>query len=112
MVEEPPTDEAPPVETAEPLYAHSYVVETVAADSEHLITVVVDDAYLTDEARVWPVAVDPSFDFNRAASAINDAILYNGASAQNTAHGSNWDHYIAIITALMASVGFSSSSPA
>ena len=38
--------------------------------------------------------VDPSFDFNRASTAINDAVLYSSTSARNQKHGSNWDHYI------------------
>ena len=38
--------------------------------------------------------MDPSFDFNRASTAINDAVLYSSTSARNQKHGSNWDHYI------------------
>ena len=83
-----------PEDSAEPVYDHHYVVETVVADEEYRITVVVDEDYLRAPDTVYPVIVDPSFSFNKAASAIQDAILYNGASARNTAHGSNWDHYI------------------
>ena len=99
--EEEETAEAPEgepsVEAEEPplpAYQHHYSVETVIPDQEYLITVVVDEAYLSSEDRVYPVIVDPSFDFNRGSTAINDAVLYSSASARNQKHGSNWDHYI------------------
>ena len=99
--EEEETAEAPEgepsVEAEEPplpTYQHHYSVETVIPDQEYLITVVVDEAYLSSEDRVYPVIVDPSFDFNRGSTAINDAVLYSSASARNQKHGSNWDHYI------------------
>lgn len=57
-------------------YFHKYKVETVKADKEYLITIIVDEEYLTDSERVYPVYVDPTISVN-AGKTINDAPIYS-----------------------------------
>ena len=70
-------------------YVHQYKVETVQQDEEYLITVVVDENYLTDSERVYPVYVDPTISVSGSGTSktIQDAPIYGNKT--NTASGSN-----------------------
>ena len=70
-------------------YSHQYKVETVKQDNEYLITVVVDEDYLTDSERVYPVYVDPTISVSGSSTekTIQDAPIY--AKQPNTASGGN-----------------------
>lgn len=70
-------------------FSHQYKVETVKQDEEYLITIVVDEDYLTDSERVYPVYVDPSISVSGsgAGKSIQDAPIYSGRP--NSAFGSN-----------------------
>ena len=67
------------IENIFPAYNHRYIVSTVAQDKEYLVTVVVDEDYLTDKARVWPVYVDPTISVSGTgdSKAIQDAPIYS-----------------------------------
>ena len=68
---------------------HQYKVETVKQDNEYLITVVVDEDYLTDSERVYPVYVDPTISVSGSGTGktIQDAPIY--ANKPSTASGGN-----------------------
>ena len=70
-------------------YFHQYKVETVRQDNEYLITVVVDEEYLTDSERVYPVYVDPTISVSGSGTGktIQDAPIY--ANKPSTASGGN-----------------------
>ena len=70
-------------------YSHQYRVETVKQDSEYRITVVVDEEYLTDSERVYPVYVDPTISVSGSGTGktIQDAPIY--ANKPSTASGGN-----------------------
>ena len=71
------------------IYSHQYKVETVKQDSEYLITIVVDEDYLTNSERVYPVYVDPTISVSGSGTSktIQDAPIY--FNKPNTALGSN-----------------------
>ena len=67
-------------------YKHDYNVEVVEKNSEYILTIVVDEKYLIDESRVWPVTIDPSFDIpNSSANRIKDVSVYS--LDKNTKYG-------------------------
>lgn len=72
-------------------YFHQYKVETVKQDNEYLITIVVDEDYLTDSERVYPVYVDPTLSVETFSTGgtknIMDAPIY--ANKPSTASGGN-----------------------
>ena len=70
-------------------YFHRYKVETIKQDNEYLITVVVDEDYLTDSERVYPVYVDPTISVSGSGTGktIQDAPIY--ANKPSTASGGN-----------------------
>ena len=70
-------------------YYHNYKVETVEQDNEYRITVVVDEKYLTDSERVYPVYVDPTISVSGSGTGktIQDAPIY--ANTPSTACGGN-----------------------
>lgn len=70
-------------------YSHQYKVETVRQDYEYLITIVVDEDYLKDSERVYPVYVDPTINVSGSGTGktIQDAPIYSGCP--NSASGSN-----------------------
>ena len=72
-------------------YFHQYKVETIKQDNEYLITVVVDEDYLTDSERVYPVYVDPTLSVETFSTGgtknIMDAPIY--ANKPSTASGGN-----------------------
>ena len=70
-------------------YSHQYKVETVKQDNEYLITIVVDEDYLTDSERVYPVYVDPTISVSGSGTGktIQDAPIY--ANKPSTASGGN-----------------------
>lgn len=70
-------------------YFHQYKVETVKQDNEYLITIVVDEEYLTDSERVYPVYVDPTISVSGSGTGktIQDAPIY--ANKPSTASGGN-----------------------
>ena len=70
-------------------YSHQYKVETVKQDNEYLITIVVDEEYLTDSERVYPVYVDPTISVSGSGTgkAIQDTPIY--ANKPSTAFGGN-----------------------
>ena len=76
--------------SAKPLktYYHRYKVETVKTDKEYLITIIVDEEYLTDSERVYPVYVDPTINVSGSGTSktIQDAPIYFGRPTYN--HGS------------------------
>ena len=59
-------------------FSHQYKVETVKQDSEYRITVIVDEEYLTDSKRVYPVYVDPTISVSGSGTSktIQDAPIY------------------------------------
>lgn len=81
-------------------YIHQYQVETVAADKEYRITMAVDEDYLTDPQRVYPVYVDPTVTADIYVSGsgtsktIQDTAIYSGEP--NIAHG-NYNYQWAIV---------------
>lgn len=70
-------------------YSHQYKVKTVKQDNEYLITIVVDEDYLTDKERVYPVYVDPTINVSGSGTGktIQDAPIYS--ARPSTAHGGN-----------------------
>ena len=70
-------------------YSHQYRVETVKQDNEYLITIVVDEDYLTDSERVYPVYVDPTISVSGSGTSktIQDAPIY--ANKPSTTSGGN-----------------------
>ena len=70
---------------------HQYKVETVKQDNEYIITIVVDEEYLTDSERVYPVYVDPTLSVETFSTDgtknIMDAPIY--ANKPSTASGGN-----------------------
>lgn len=82
-----PDETLPAEETATgPLYTHTYRVETVRADEEYLVTLVVDEDYLRSPERVYPVTIDPSFTVG--ASGIQDATVYTNYRVNEGLSGS------------------------
>ena len=74
------SDGKPKEDEVLPVYNHHYVVYTVVQDEEYLITIVVDENYLTDSDRVWPVYVDPTINVEGSGDSktIQDAPIYSG----------------------------------
>ena len=66
-------------------------METITEDNEYIITLVVDDDYLIDKDRVWPVYVDPNITIDASGSGssktIQDVPIYDERPSTN--HGSN-----------------------
>jgi len=55
--------------------------EIIRDDFEYILTIVVDENYLTDKSRVWPVTIDPSFDIivsgSGTSKTIQDVPIYS-----------------------------------
>ncbi len=72
---------------------HQYELQMVKEDNEYILTIVVNEEYLKDENRVWPVTVDPTITINTSGSGssktIEDAPIYQNSSVANG--GNNWD---------------------
>ncbi len=64
-----------PEESPVPMYTHRYLVKTVKEDSEYIITIVVDKAYLENADTVYPVTIDPSLTLQSSFS--QDATIYS-----------------------------------
>lgn len=64
-----------PEESPVPIYTHRYLVKTVKEDSEYIITIVVDKAYLENADTVYPVTIDPSLTLQSSFS--QDATIYS-----------------------------------
>lgn len=64
-----------PEESPVPMYNHRYLVKTVKEDSEYIITIVVDKAYLENADTVYPVTIDPSLTLQSSFS--QDATIYS-----------------------------------
>lgn len=66
-------------------------VETVTAGEEYILTLTVDEDFLTDESTVYPVSVDPTLtvsDNTHGAGAIEDVTIYSGRPNVN----GNWTY--------------------
>lgn len=64
----------------------SMAIETVEMGQEYVLTLSVDEAFLTDENTVYPVSIDPTLtvsDNTHGAGAIEDITLYSGAPNAN-----------------------------
>lgn len=61
---------------AEVQYAHHYEAETITAEQEYILTVVVDEKYLNDPETVYPVYVDPTMTVMGSGD-IEDVSLYS-----------------------------------
>ena len=70
------------------IYAHDYKIEMIEKDYKYIITIIVDDKYLKDDARIWPVTIDPSFDITMSGSGnsktIQDVPIYSTLSSNVT----------------------------
>ena len=64
-----------PEKSSVPMYTHRYLVKTVKEDSEYIITIVVDKAYLENADTVYPVTIDPSLTLQSSFS--QDATIYS-----------------------------------
>lgn len=62
----------------ERLYHHSYEAQTVLADQEYILTVVVDENFLKDPETVYPVIIDPTMTVISKGSIPDAAIYQNG----------------------------------
>ena len=71
------------------MYTHRYQMTTVKEDNEYLITIVVDEKYLTNKDRVWPVYVDPNITVSGSGTSktIQDVPVYSGKPTNN--YGAN-----------------------
>ena len=71
-------------------YRHYYQAETVSADEEYLLTLVVDKNYLTDENTVYPVIVDPTINIRAStnSSYIHDATIFSNYNTKAGSSGS------------------------
>ena len=58
-------------------YGHRYAVETVVQDDEYILTIIVDETYLTDKTTVYPVVIDPTYTYS-SSPFIVEATLYSG----------------------------------
>ena len=66
-------------------------VETVTAGEEYILTLTVDENFLTDESTVYPVSIDPTLtvsDNTHGAGAIEDVTIYSGRPNVN----GNWTY--------------------
>ena len=66
-------------------------VETVTAGEEYILTLTVDEDFLTDENTVYPVSIDPTLtvsDNTHGAGAIEDVTIYSGRPNVN----GNWTY--------------------
>ncbi len=72
-----------------PQYDHKYIVEAIKQDSLYMVTVTVDEEYLNDPERVYPVYVDPTISVSGSGTSktIQDAPIY--ANKPSTASGGN-----------------------
>ncbi len=61
-------------------YTHEYKIETVTADEEYIVTILVNEAFLTDPTTVYPVTVDPTIEVSGSGNTktIQDAPIYDG----------------------------------
>ena len=67
----------------DPVYEHYYQLETVKEAEEYILTIVVDEDYLTCEDTVYPVTIDPSLTV--VGSSFLDTTIYtNYSSAQGS----------------------------
>lgn len=67
----------------DPVYEHFYRSETVKENEEYILTIVVDEDYLTCEDTVYPVTVDPSLSLT--ASGFEDATIYTNYTSNQGA---------------------------
>lgn len=72
-----------------PQYDHKYIVEAMKQDSLYTVTITVDEEYLNDPERVYPVYVDPTISVSGSgiSKTIQDAPIY--ANKPSTASGGN-----------------------
>ena len=80
------------------MYSHQYKVETVKQDNEYLITIVVDEDYLTDSERVYPVYVDPTINVSVSGSGtgktIQDVPIYS--NRPTISYGGSGNNYAVV----------------
>ena len=69
--------EKPQEEDIPPIYNHHYAVDTVVQDEEYLITITVDESYLSDPERIWPVYVDPTISVSGSGTSSGRWFLKN-----------------------------------
>jgi uncharacterized protein YjdB len=60
--------------------------QTIMPGQAYLLTLTVDEAFLTDEATAYPVTIDPTLEVsdNTTAGSIEDATIYEGKPTLNT----------------------------
>lgn len=63
----------------DPVYEHYYQLETVKENEEYILTIVVDENYLTCEDTVYPVTIDPSLTV--VGSSFADTTIYTNYAA-------------------------------
>lgn len=66
-------------------------VETITPGDEYILTLTVDEAFLTDENTTYPVSIDPTLtvsDITHGAGAIEDVTIYSGRPNVN----GNWTY--------------------
>lgn len=66
-------------------------VETITEGDEYILTLTVDEAFLTDENTTYPVSIDPTLtvsDNTHGAGAIEDVTIYSGTPNAN----GNWTY--------------------
>lgn len=67
-------------ETLSTEYDHRYQVETITENEEYLLTIIVNEAFLSDTNTQYPVVVDPSFEVLSANNDIMDiSVRANGS---------------------------------
>ena len=69
--------EKPQEEDIPPIYNHHYAVDTVVQDEEYMITITVDESYLSDPERIWPVYVDPTISVSGSGTSSGRWFLKN-----------------------------------
>jgi len=67
----------------DPVYNHYYRLQSVKENEEYILTIVVDEDYLTCEDTVYPVTVDPSLSLT--ASGFEDATIYTNYTSNQGA---------------------------
>ncbi len=79
-----------------PQYNHRYIVNAIKPDSEYFITIVVDESYLLEEDRIWPVIVDPNITVSGSGTSktIQDAPIYS--NRPTTTYGGPGNNYAVV----------------
>lgn len=62
--------------------------QTITAGQIYRITITADEEFLTDDATVYPVTIDPTLEISSSSSSIEDVTIYSGRPTMNA----NWTY--------------------